>query len=110
MVHCRSVNVVGDTVTSNEVIFVISPTSTNHLENAEIRTYWNNHDLLIDLSNSDFDQNASFRLTDLKGALIGSSKLNPQSVQTFNFDIPSGIYILHLSDDKKSYSVQMMKR
>jgi hypothetical protein len=49
-------------------------------------------------------------LTDLKGALIGSSKLNPQSVQTFNFDIPSGIYILHLSDDKKSYSVQMMKR
>jgi hypothetical protein len=49
-------------------------------------------------------------LTDLKGALIGHAQLNPQTVQNFNFDIPAGIYILHLSDDKKSYSAQMMKR
>lgn len=110
MVHCRSVNAVGDTVTSNEVIFVISPTSTNQLENAEIRTYWSGNDLTIDLSQSDLSENASFRLTDVKGALLGYAQLNPQTVHNFNFDIPSGIYILHLSDDKKSYSIQMMKR
>jgi hypothetical protein len=110
MVHCRSVNAVGDTVTSNEVIFVISPTSTNQLENALIRTFWSGNDLTIDLSQSDLSENATFRLTDLKGALIGHAQLNPQTVQNFNFDIPAGIYILHLSDDKKSYSAQMMKR
>lgn len=108
-VHCRSVNTWADTVTSNDVIIIISPTSTESFANAEIRSYWSGNELVVDLSRSDLSSEARVELLDMNGRVLLSQHMPNKTLYSFATSIPAAVYVLRITDGNRQFTVQTAK-
>ncbi len=107
----RSVNQWNDTLSSPEIVIIVTPfVGINETDNSVIKAYWNQNDLMIDLTGSAI-QNPTMKLYDLSGKLVAESNLttNAQN-QVTTTTLAKGMYILQLGGANESFTVKTMKQ
>ncbi len=107
----QSVNQWNDTLTSAEVVVIVTPfVGINEASKSVIKAYWNQNDLMIDLTGSNIE-NPTMQLFDLSGKLVAESNLttNAQNRVTTT-TLAKGMYILQLGGANESFTVKTMKQ
>ena len=106
----ESVNQWGDTLTSSEIVIVVSPfIGVGELGQSVVKAYWNHNDLVIDLSGSVMEQ-PTMQLFDLTGKMVVEQSLTPNALNTINTQLTKGVYILQLTNQHESVKVKTLKQ
>jgi hypothetical protein len=106
----RSVNQWNDTLTSAEMVVIVTPfVGINEAAQGIIKAYWNHSDLIIDLTGSVIE-NPTVQLYDLSGKMVMESGLTSNSLNQINAQLSDGMYILQLSGTNQSFTVKTMKQ
>lgn len=107
----RSINQWGDTLTSSEIVVVVTPfvaSSVDGLDKSTLKAYWNNSQLVIDLTNAALE-NPMAKLFDISGKLVSETALNNHSLNQIDTTLSKGIYILQLTSKSESFTVKTVK-
>jgi hypothetical protein len=106
----KSVNQWNDTLTSPEMVVIVTPfVGINEAVQGIIKAYWNQSDLMIDLTGSVME-NPTMQLFDLGGKMIMESGLTSNSLNQINAQLPGGVYVLQLSGANQSFKVKTFKQ
>lgn len=108
-IQCRSVNVWNDTVISNEVVVLLSPTSIKEEKLASVQAYFSTGDLFIDLSQVSLESEAEISLFDLRGQLLKREIMGTAALHRIPVDLPAAVYIVRLAMGDKLISFKLMK-
>ena len=103
-VNCTIVNQVNDTLISQNVICIVeNPTGIAGVPAGTVKVYWSNNDFVVDLSTSGL-QSPTLQLLDISGQKVVTAKLNSGSVNRLATQLPAGIYVFSIYDNKNTYT------
>jgi len=99
----RATNNWGDTLNSDQVVFVVTTSGIeeNASAGASVKAYMNNENFIVDLTASDF-KNPQIQIINMAGQLVYSGTLKGNSVHTLPLTLASGIYTYNISENGKS--------
>ncbi len=106
----RSINQWGDTLTTSEFVIVVTKeVGINETTASNIKAYWNNNDLVIDLGGSMLE-NPTLQLFDMTGKLVVEQSLETNTLNRIGTQLPSGMYILQFTGSNQRFNAKTMKQ
>ncbi len=103
-INCTLINTVSDTAISQNVIAIVeSVTGVTGVPAGMLKVYWSNNDFVADLSASNM-QSPVLELTDVTGQQLVAAKLNSATVNRIVTQLPAGVYVFRIYDNKNSYT------
>ena len=110
-VICKSVNAVGDTLNSREVVVLVNDTTgINEVTNAgTVMAWWNTSSFVVDLRAAHLEK-PMVEMWNSAGQQVMNKPLEANNVNEVNTILPSGMYLFRVSDGAKSFSAQTMKQ
>lgn len=98
----QAVNSWGDTLTTDQVVFVVTTSGIQENETAaNVKAYMNNENFIVDLTQSDF-KNPQVQIINMAGQTVYSGVLKGNSVHTLPLTLAAGIYTYNISENGRN--------
>lgn len=108
-VICKSQNIAGDFITSQEIVIVVEePQSINETTNHHIKMWWSNDLLMLDATMASFET-STVNIIGMNGKLLVNEKIYGGRVNTLNTYLPTGVYVIHTFNANINKTVKLMK-
>lgn len=102
-VICKSVNALGDSLTSPEVVILVDDTTTPPVGINEVNVvgntnvWWQNNNLILDLRDNHM-QHPVLQLVNMTGQQVVKQPLNPRNLNSIYTNLATGIYLYQIMD------------